>query len=237
MRPSHTAHEPVAGGGGLRPATQASGSPMRPEALLCPEILLRLRPQVWASWRTGSGSDIPAHPPYWALAWPSGQALARWILDHPEIVAHRNVADWGAGCGVVAVAAALAGARRVLAIDRDRLAIEAIEENARINGVSQRVVAFRADLRSAFPSEAETILAADLWYDYFESAAITAALRSTALRGSTVLIGGSARAYEPRAGLTILSRRLVLSDPEIEPTSCTQTYVARLENATARARG
>lgn len=218
------------------PQASPSSSAMQPEAWLCPEIQLRLRPQLWASWQTGFASEGLAYPPYWALAWPGGQALARYILDHPEIVAGRNVADWGAGCGLVTVAAAIAGARQVRAIDRDRLAIAAIEENVRINGVAQSVVTLQADLPSASPSDREVILAADLWYDRFDAAVVTAGLRSMALCGSTVLIGGSARAFAPRSGLTILSRYLVLSDPEIEQTNRTKAYVARLRSATASTR-
>ena len=73
--------------------------------------------------------------PYWAFCWGSGQALARFVLDHPEEVADRWVVDFGAGSGVVAIAAALAGARRVVAVDRDRNALCAIKANASANAV------------------------------------------------------------------------------------------------------
>ncbi len=198
---------------------------------LCPHIQLSLRPQLWVSWQTGSSGDISAYPPYWALAWPGGEALARYILDHPEIVAGRNVVDWGAGCGLVAIAAALSGARLVWAIDRDELAVAAIKDNARLNGVSQQVWAIRAEL-SAACADREVILAADLWYDRFDAVRITSALRSNAERGATVLMGDSNRAFAPRYGLAMLSRYLVPTNPEVEQSRFTTAYVARFHRAT-----
>ncbi len=207
----------------------------RLDAGLRPDIALNLRPQLWASWQTGSSRDLPASPPYWALAWPGGQALARYILDHPETVAGREVAEWGAGCGVVAIAAALSGARQVRAIDRDELAVAAINSNALLNGVARRVRAIRAELPSAC-ADGEVILAADLWYDRFDAVRITSALRSNAARGASVLIGDSHRAFAPRCGVTTLSRYLVPTNPEIEQERFTIAYVARLDRAAARAR-
>ena len=202
---------------------------------LCPDIPLNLRPQLWASWQTGSSGDISAYPPYWALTWPGGQALARYILDHPEIVAGRKVAEWGAGCGLVAIAAALSGARQVWAIDRDELAVAAIDNNALLNGVSEQVRAIRAELPSA-SAEGEVILAADLWYDRFDAVRITSALSSSAERGAAVLIGDLNRAFAPRRGLAMLSRYLVPTNPEIEQKRFTSAYVARFDRVATGAR-
>jgi predicted nicotinamide N-methyase len=203
---------------------------------LCPEISLSLRPQLWGSWQRGLGSESPATPPYWALEWPGGQALARYILDHPEIVTRRIVVDWGAGSGLVAIAAALSGAQQVLAIDRDRVSIDAIRENTWLNRVAQRVLAIQAELPSQSGGEGEVILAADLWYDRFDATRITAALRSVAKRGSTVLIGDTNRAFTPRGGLALLSRYSIPTDPEIEQTTLTGAFVARLDGATETTR-
>jgi len=207
----------------------------RLKSSLCPDIQLSLHPRLWASWQTGSSGDMSACPPYWALAWPGGQALARYILDHPEIVAGRNVVEWGAGCGLVAIAAALSGARQVWAIDRDKLAVAAINNNALLNGVSQQVWAIRAELSSAC-ADGEVILAADLWYDRFDAVRITSALRSNAERGANVLIGDSNRAFAPRCGLAMLSRYLVPTNPEVEQKWFTNAYVARFHRATSGTR-
>lgn len=100
-------------------------------------------------------------PPYWSFCWGSGQVLARWLLDHPEWVAGQTVLDVGSGSGVVAVAAARAGAKRVLACDLDRAALAAVRANAQLNGVKIECVA-RLD-----PAlhQATRITAADILYD------------------------------------------------------------------------
>jgi predicted nicotinamide N-methyase len=194
-----------------------------------PEIQLNLRADVWASFQGGFVGGPT--PPYWALAWPGGQALARYILDHPEIVAGRDVVDWGAGSGLAAIAAAIAGARLVRAIDRDPRSIEAIYENARLNGVSNRVVAVKAELPSSAHKDGEVILAADLWYDRFDANRITAGLRSLARRGATVLLADTERAFTPRRNLKVLSRYSIITDPGIEQTRLTRVHVALLEGA------
>lgn len=97
-------------------------------------------------------------PPYWAFAWASGQVLARHVLDHPEVVRGLRVADLGAGSGLVAIAAALAGAREVVAIDRDEAALEAALANARASGVTIHTA---HALEGAF----DVALAADVLYD------------------------------------------------------------------------
>jgi predicted nicotinamide N-methyase len=218
----------------IEAACSAAGAPLpiatRLNSSLCPDIPLNLRPELWASWQTGSSGDISARPPYWALAWPGGQALARYILDHPEIVAGRKVVEWGAGCGLAAIAAALSGARQVRAIDRDELAVAAINNNALLNGVSRQVRAIRGEVSSVC-ADGEVILAADLWYDRFDAVRITSALRANAERGAIVLIGDSNRAFAPRCGLAILSRYLVPTNPEIEQKRFTNAYVARFERA------
>jgi predicted nicotinamide N-methyase len=198
---------------------------------LCPEICLKLRPEVWASFQGGFSGIGPLTPPFWALAWPGGQALARYILDHPQIVADRTVVDWGAGCGLVAIAAAIAGARRVRAIDRDPRSIEAVRENARFNRVGQQVLAIKSELPSLAGGEGDVILAADLWYVRFDALRITGALRSLAKRGATVLMADTDRAFTPRGYLKMLARYSIETDPGIEQTRQTTAYVALLGGA------
>jgi predicted nicotinamide N-methyase len=198
---------------------------------LCPEIRLKLHPEVWASFQCVFSGIGPSTPPYWALAWPGGQALARYILDHPKIVADRTVVDWGAGCGLVAIAAAIAGAREVRAIDRDPGSIEAIRENARFNRVSQQVLAIKSELPSPAGGAGDVILAADLWYVRFDALRVTAALRSLAKCGATVLMADTDRAFTPRGRLKMLARYSIKTDPGTEQTRLTTSYVALLEGA------
>ena len=210
----------------------AKSDAARVEARLCPEVRLNLWPLLWTSFQICVGGISLSAPPYWALEWPGGQALARYILDHPDIVAGRTVVDWGAGCGLVAIASALAGARLAQAIDRDPRSIQAVRDNARLNGVAQRVLAINAELPASVGGNGEVILAADLWYDRFDAWRITASLRSLAKRGSTVLVADSDRAFTPRSRLKTLSSYSIATDPGIEQTRLTMARVARLEGAT-----
>lgn len=104
---------------------------------------------------------VIARPAYWSLCWGSGLALARYLLDHPDWVRGRRVVDLGAGSGVVAVAAALAGAERVIACDSDPDALAATEANATLNGV---VVELVGSLE-AVPVDNDLLLMADVLYD------------------------------------------------------------------------
>ena len=101
------------------------------------------------------------NPLYWIFCWASGQVLARYLLDHPETVAGKRVMDFGCGSGVVAIAAALAGAQTVIACDDDPLALEATKENAAINGVSLELSAEFF----AVEGHIDMIVMADVLYD------------------------------------------------------------------------
>ncbi len=109
---------------------------------LVPEIRLHLATEVTPIWQATEESlargAVP--PPFWAFAWAGGQALARYLLDHPETVAGRAVLDFGAGSGLVAIAAAKAGAAAVTAAEIDPFAAAAIAVNAALNGVAIEVV-------------------------------------------------------------------------------------------------
>lgn len=104
---------------------------------------------------------VVAEPAYWSFCWASGQVLAQWILDHPALVAGKTVLDFGSGSGVVAVAAARAGAARAIACDIDPAALDAAAANARLNGVSVELCADWADR----PRALDLITAADVLYD------------------------------------------------------------------------
>lgn len=103
---------------------------------------------------------VMAEPAYWTFCWASGQALARWILDHPETVRGRRVLDFGAGSGVAGIAAARAGALQVVCCDIDADARLACRINATQNDV-------RIDTADALDSapDCDLVLVADVLYD------------------------------------------------------------------------
>ncbi|KAA8983453.1 50S ribosomal protein L11 methyltransferase [Halospina sp. K52047b] len=103
---------------------------------------------------------VVAEPAYWSFCWASGQVMAQWLLDNPERVAGRRVLDFGCGSGIVAIAAAMAGAREVIAADIDPDALAATDINARRNGVT---VTLAGDWRDE--ARPEVLLAADVLYD------------------------------------------------------------------------
>lgn len=104
---------------------------------------------------------IQAYPAYWAFCWASGQVLARYILDNPELVRNKRVMDFGAGSGVVAIACAMAGAKQVIACDIDPDALLSCQENAALNNVDYEL---HCDLFE-FDQELDLLIAADVLYD------------------------------------------------------------------------
>ncbi|TBW58773.1 methyltransferase [Marinobacter halodurans] len=120
---------------------------------------------------------VVAEPAYWSFCWASGQVLAQYILDHPQTVAGRRVIDFGAGSGIVAIAAAKAGASQVVACDIDGDALAAVRANADANGV-------RVDLCDDWFRRGEgfdVVTAADVLYDP-ENRPLLAAFRKAAPR-------------------------------------------------------
>ena len=140
---------------------------------------------------------LPVPPPYWAWPWAGGQVLARYVLDHPGPGRGRRVADIGAGGGVVAIAAALAGAAEVTAVDLEPFAIEAARLNAAANGVT--LVLQETDPIGSDDGW-DVVLAGDLWYEPELAARMGPWLRALAGRGALVLTGDLGRAYLPVGG-------------------------------------
>ena len=114
--------------------------------------------ELWELWQR-TGRD---EPPFWAYPWAGGQALARYVLDNPGIVAGRRVLDVASGSGLVAIAAARAGAASVVAGDIDPHAVAAIAINASANGVAVDARPF--DLAADGHGDAEVVLAGDVFY-------------------------------------------------------------------------
>lgn len=162
-----------------------------------PEIQLHLADDAFSVWeeteRALGRTDQP--PPFWALAWPGSQGLARYILDHADLVAGRTVLDLGAGSGLTAIAAAVAGASAVQASDLDPFAAAAIGLNADANGVA---IAVTADVLDGSGEGAEVVLAADIWYEKQLAERVLGLLRRARARDACVLVSDVGRAFLPR---------------------------------------
>jgi predicted nicotinamide N-methyase len=174
-----------------------------------PEIRLHLADDVMRLWqRTEDDHGAGQPPPFWAFAWPGGQALARYVLDHPGVVAGRTVLDLGSGSGLVAIAAVLAGAASVLASEIDPLAAAAIRLNAAVNGV--RVpgqVSLVGDVLDGDGDGADVVLAGDVWYSRPFAERVLGFLERARARGAVVLTGDIGRAFLPRDRFVELDAR------------------------------
>lgn len=192
---------------------------------MVPEIRIHQATEVTALWQaTESYLDtIGLPPPYWAFPWPGSQALARYILDHPSEFAGRRVADIGAGNGLASIAAALAGAARVVAIDPDPFAAAAATENARANGVTLdiRIRDGTLDL----PEGTDLVIAGDVCYERAMAERLVPALRRAAAAGIRVLLADPGRAYLPKEGLVELARYGVPTSRELEDREVRETTI------------
>jgi predicted nicotinamide N-methyase len=142
-------------------------------------------------------------PPYWAYHWAGGSALARHILDNPDVVSSRTVIDLGCGSGIVAIAAAKGGASLVTAIDTDRYAVAATALNAQANGVVIDIL--QADILDDPPPPADLILAGDLFYNRKLARRTLPFLQRCRAAGISVLIGDPGRKTLPRSRLTAVA--------------------------------
>ena len=169
---------------------------------LVPEVSLLMADDVVALWEALEAGEVDpgSDPPFWAAAWPGGQALARYVLDHPDVVAGRTVMDLGAGSGLVAVAALLAGAATVVASEVDAYGRAAITANAEDNGVGPVTVV--GDLLDGEPvAGVDVVLAGDVCYDREMTARVLPFLGAAWLGGAAVYLGDPGRKYVPREGL------------------------------------
>jgi predicted nicotinamide N-methyase len=183
---------------------------------LVPEIRLHLATEITPIWQATEESltrgAVP--PPFWAFAWAGGQALARFVLDHPAQVAGRFVLDFGAGSGLVAIAAAKAGAAAVLAAEIDRFAAAAIAMNAALNHVAVTVTT--ADVIDTADPRWEVVAAGDVCYEQPMAARVAQWLTALARRNSLVLLGDPGRAYLPANCLRERARYIVPTSRELE---------------------
>lgn len=192
---------------------------------LVPEIRLHLASEIVPLWRKTeeelAQEGVP--PPYWAFAWAGGQALARYILDHG--LPASPALDFGSGSGLVAIAAAKAGASPVLAAEIDPFAAAAIALNARDNGECVEVTQDDVIGRTG---DWRTILIGDMCYERPLAERLMAWLTDRARSGAAVLMGDPGRTYFPKNGVEKLATYNVLTTRELEDREIRETSVYRL---------
>jgi predicted nicotinamide N-methyase len=191
-----------------------------------PEIRLHLADEAHDLWLKTEDelSEIGLPPPFWAFAWAGGQGLARYVLDHPQAVAGKRVVDFASGSGLVAIAAAKAGAASVLAVDIDPWTKTAVELNSRLNDAA---LAFSdADIIGA-SLDADVLLAGDVFYDKGFADRLMPWFEALAAAGVAILVGDPGRAYCPRERMRSLATYQVpvtraLEDAEVKKTTVWQ---------------
>ena len=191
---------------------------------LVPEIRLHLASEVIPLWRKTEEelAEIGVPPPYWAFAWAGGQALARYILDHPETVAGKRVLDIGSGSGLVAIAAAKAGAASVLAADIDGFSAAAIGLNAAANGAT---VSVTQDDLIGVEGDWDVILVGDLFYERPLAERLLAWLKTL---GRPALLGDPGRSYFPKDRTERLALYNVQTSRDLEDREIRETGVYRM---------
>jgi predicted nicotinamide N-methyase len=192
-----------------------------------PEISLHIADEATPLWlRTEEElGEIGLPPPFWAFAWAGGQALARYVLDNPALVRGRAVLDFASGSGLVAIAAARAGAASVDAAEIDPFALAAMDLNAAANGVNVRAL---GQDQIGLDDGWETVLAGDICYERELAARVIDWLAGLAACGAVVLVGDPGRAYLPKERLAPLISYAVPVTRELEDLAIKQTTVWRL---------
>ena len=194
---------------------------------LVPELRLHLAHEALPLWEKTEEAlaEEGVPPPYWAFAWAGGQALARYVLDNPEIVLGQSVLDFASGSGLVAIAALKAGANVALASETDRLARAAIEANARENDVT---LATTGDDLIGTDRNWDIVLAGDVFYEKPLADPLLPWLETLARRGATVLVGDPGRSYFPKDRFVERARYQVPVTRALEDSEIKNTGVWRL---------
>jgi predicted nicotinamide N-methyase len=194
---------------------------------LVPEIKLHIAEESLPIWRKTEeqlgGFNVP--PPYWAFAWAGGQALARYVLDHPSITRGKHVLDLGSGSGMSAIAAMKAGATSAVAADIDAVALEAVALNARANDVAVTLQA--DDLLQASPQKCDVLLVGDLFYERSLAERVLVFVEAAVGMGADVLVGDPQRNYFPKDRFAMVAQYQVPVTRELEDTEIRRTAVWR----------
>jgi len=195
---------------------------------LVPEVLLHLAHEAVPIWQKTEEElgEIGLPPPFWAFAWAGGQALARYVLDHPALVAGKTVLDLATGSGLVGIAAKKAGAEAVLAADIDLFATAAARLNAEANDVVLDIT--DDDLLQNGPDRFDVILVGDLFYEKDLAARVHAWLQQAQEQGALALIGDPGRSYLPKSALTHVIDYNVPVTRELEDSEIKRTAVWRV---------
>lgn len=204
----------------LAQATRVQPAPLTPELSfhLADDMV-----EIWAKSEEALGeAGLPS--PFWAFAWAGGQALARHILDHPQLVLGQSVLDFACGCAIAGIAAAKAGAAQVDASEIDPIAVAAAEANAALNDVS--INAAHVDLVGEDRGW-DVVLAGDVFYEGEAGARIGAWLEALADRGALVLIGDPGRHFLPKDKLEILAQYKAEVSRDLEDKDVTLAKVWR----------
>ncbi len=197
---------------------------------LLPEMKLYLAQDDVPLYRMGEDEldALGIGTPYWAFAWAGGQALGRYLLDNPSVVRGRKVLDFGAGSGMVAIAAALAGAFDVIAADIDPVAAEAMRLNAELNDVHLDILT--EDVIGSTDPNFEVVLIGDVFYDKGLADLVLPWLRELEALGRTVLIGDPGRFYLPSMGMERVARYASETTGLMEDTDLRNAGVWRLRD-------
>ena len=197
---------------------------------MVPEFKLWLASEYVPIWQATEAwlDEQNIDPPYWAFCWPGGQAVARYLLDNPQLVAGKRVVDFAAGSGVSSMAAAKAGAAAVVANDIDELSLIAARLNAEANGLA--VDTSSADWLAGADGAPETdvVIAGDVCYEREMSVRALAWLRSHAARGRLVLLGDPGRNYFSAQGLVECARYEIPTSLQLENRGMRETVVWRV---------
>jgi predicted nicotinamide N-methyase len=204
---------------------------LRPVPLV-PEISLHVADEAVPIWHKTEEElgEMGLPPPFWAFAWAGGQALARYVLDRPEIVGGKRVLDLAAGSGLVGIAAMRAGASSVTASDIDAFACTATLLNAKANDVRLSIcgddlLAASIDDDPSFSNAWDVILAGDIFYERDTAERAFAFLSRHVARGAAVLIGDPSRTYLPKDRLTRCAEYNVPVTRELEDNEIKRTAV------------
>lgn len=196
-------------------------------APLVPELPLHLVTEQSPLWRASEAdaAKLGLPLPYWAFVWPGGQALARLVLDRPELVRGKRVLDFGSGCAIEALAALGAGARAALASDIDPFAAEAARLNAQLHALPLETTT--DDLIGAH-GDWEVILAGDVFYERELVARVMSWLRGEAARGVLVLLGDPNRGWLDPRGLDRVASFMAAADGDLSGTALKEAVVWRV---------
>jgi predicted nicotinamide N-methyase len=192
---------------------------------LVPEIRLHLAEEslpIWTKTEEELG-EMNVPPPFWAFAWAGGQALARYLLDNPDLARGQAVLDLGSGSGLTAIAAMRAGAESALASDIDALSLAAVALNAEANGVEVSTTQDNQLVRP--PANAAVILVGDLFYERPLAEAVLAYIEAAARAGAHVLVGDPQRSYFPRDHFVAVAEYQVPVTRELEDSEIKRTAV------------